>query len=162
MEVIICLYFIIKFLNILLLFSGKCVVGPKQPSCKCPTQFAGRRCDIDLCVKGSGASDCLVRCAHNPCENDGVCVIHNGIEKCRCTHMWGGDNCQVYMGHDNPCLDYCKNGALCTIASPSASPECYCLGSWIGKHCNESDACLYLVCKNGGTCVLQNQKATCV
>lgn len=86
--------------------------------------------------------------------------MYNGLEKCKCMDTWGGDNCDIYMGHDNPCLNHCLNGGLCTISSTTAAPECYCVGGWIGRRCEKPGVCADH-CLNGATCSVTDNIPYC-
>eukprot|EP00062_Callorhinchus_milii_P018940 gi/632972916/ref/XP_007902893.1/ PREDICTED: pancreatic secretory granule membrane major glycoprotein GP2-like [Callorhinchus milii] len=33
-------------------------------------------------------------CDHNPCENDGICTLVNGVNQCTCVHGFQGEKCE--------------------------------------------------------------------
>lgn len=65
----------------------------------------------------------------------------------------------MYVGHDNPCNDYCEHG-VCQIKGPASEPTCKCNEDWSGQRCEISLKCNNY-CKNGGTCSISENMRYC-
>ena len=52
-------------------------------------------------------------CESSPCDNGGVCVLHNDTygHVCECSSGWEGDLCET---RQNPCVSQpCLHGGVC-------------------------------------------------
>lgn len=68
---------------------------------------------------------------------------------------------QIYIGHDNPCKDYCRNGAVCVMTDINTDPYCYCPDGWTGPQCDQHVPSCDYYCKNGGSCTIINHMPYC-
>ena len=114
--------------------------GTDKFSCTCTKQFAGERCEDDLCK------------SYPTCQNNGTCIIDfiNDIPtpRCECNENTAGTVCD-----QKPCSIPCHNSGICNGESCQCSQE-----NGIAKYHGESceipgrDACCGSPCQNGGTC----------
>ncbi|XP_069676734.1 low-density lipoprotein receptor-related protein 1 isoform X1 [Periplaneta americana] len=142
---------------------GTCIPGAKTLTCSCPPRFTGRRCEVDLCkctpcqdlndpdckCPVEQPAECHNSCYPDQCLNGGTCITVNGEPFCKCTGEYGGKDCSLHYGLQNPCQDYCKQNGICTLTAHG--PMCHCLVGWTGSRCEERSACKGY-CFNGGTC----------
>jgi len=82
--------------------------------------------------------------------------IYGDVVCFRCTQDYGGKDCSIYYGQQNPCHDYCNPNGRCSLTvqgSKLSSPVCSCYPGWTGPRCEDriSSACNGY-CFNGGTC----------
>lgn len=70
----------------------------------------------------SGSTEICQRNAD--CQNSGVCVKVREWSICNCTQQWGGEKCQIYIGNDNLCENYCKNSGVCQLLKADGRPIC--------------------------------------
>ncbi|XP_050433383.1 low-density lipoprotein receptor-related protein 1 isoform X2 [Adelges cooleyi] len=117
---------------------GTCMLNTDGPHCKCHKGFTGQRCD-------------LISCTQNTCLNGGSCYIKENHTACLCPPQFRDPQCGI-----NICDCKCNvDDHLCQTYCPTR------------KHpmCNQSDEISNLChpgkCKNGGTCIIENGRATC-
>ncbi|XP_026479884.1 low-density lipoprotein receptor-related protein 1-like [Ctenocephalides felis] len=101
-----------------------------------------------FCSNGTAMSNCADR---TPCLNGGICEIINNLALCRCADTYGGENCEIYFGHQHPCENHCENKGICTLKALDSVPHCHCIDGWHGSTCEIPDDCENY-CLNGATC----------
>ncbi|CAG7828356.1 unnamed protein product [Allacma fusca] len=116
---------------------GKCKIKANGPECTCISPFFGKQCEQDLCG--------------NRCRNGGSCVTESSEHVCSCPVPYSGPYCEVNLCECQNCKD-------------SSSSKCqHCPTSGLPEVCNETvrATCHGHFCKNGGTCVVYNQRRVC-
>lgn len=83
-------------------------------------------------------------CEQQPCQNGGLCEIHNGRFRCRCSEhsqdgrLYGGETCTTALsGCDD---NQCENGGMCTplMLDEQQTYTCICLAGYTGPRCQMS------------------------
>uniref|UniRef100_A0A673G7A3 Neurogenic locus notch homolog protein 2-like n=1 Tax=Sinocyclocheilus rhinocerous TaxID=307959 RepID=A0A673G7A3_9TELE len=136
---------------------GTCIDGIASYTCNCEPGYTGYRCENQL-----------NECHSNPCQNGGKCVDLVNMYICQCQHGTSGTNCEINFDDcaSNPC-DYgiCKDGInrYECVCKPGFTGETgrdlrdkphYKLLFLSGPQCkDEIDECQSNPCRNGGTCV---------
>ncbi|CAJ0952835.1 unnamed protein product, partial [Mesorhabditis belari] len=110
--------------------------------------------NIQACYTATNA------CAAYPSPCPGLyaqCVFHINNFECRCPDGYTGPTCNLIS--TDPCdSSPCRNGATCTMITPSPSPSftCTCDPNYTGERCQYVNTCVKNPnqCLNGGTCVM--------
>lgn len=152
---------------------GFCMIGPK-PFCSCRKGYEGQYCEIDLCESSENRpeycppvrpspSPLPTPCEHYICSNTGHCLEVRGKPICNCTNQYGGKHCEMYVGYNNPCINYCKNSGICqldvySVWNVTYVPSCVCVGEWTGTQCERPPNCI----EECGTCVAGSSINECI
>ena len=111
--------------------------GTARFSCTCTKQFAGERCENDLCK------------SYPTCQNNGTCIIDliNAIPtpRCECYGNTAGTLCD-----QKPCSIPCYNSGICNGETCKCSQE-NGIAKYYGESC-DLNICELNLCQNGGTC----------
>ena len=102
----------------------------------------------DKTLHYSDLANCVdVTCAHNPCQNGGVCMDGDSSFSCSCAQGFEGVTCSQDTNECDPNNDgdlsdsVCLNGATCTNSVGSFT--CHCTEGRDGEFCNGSvDDCV--------------------
>lgn len=128
-----------------------------QPSCLCPLEYSGPRCERFKCTAF--------------CSSHGRCSVSNesGLPFCTCDIGWTGTRCQTKVRlsrkqeksvQKETCKDFCFNGGHCSEAA-GGEPLCVCPERYGGRRCENcmTDSGKPLACLNGGRC---HKRTACI
>ena len=110
-------------------------------------------CLVATIIHGAPSASSKDPACVDHCQNEGVCVVINGLPRCYCLPEWKGDRCGQAREYDpsnqlnfesarrlssrvTPCslapADLCLNGGLCQF---NGSYSCACPSTFIGPRC---------------------------
>ena len=125
-------------------------------------------CKCDKHYFDNGMAKCSLTCPESPdgekCSGHGVCKLFGSTPGCLCEPGWRGEVCDIPCPGLTDSGKPCNGNGNCMIdyAEDPPSTTCDCRNKFIGSACEyecpgDGDACT-----GHGTCMVQNNKATCI
>ncbi|XP_063984158.1 protein crumbs isoform X2 [Diachasmimorpha longicaudata] len=124
---------------------GRCDFLYQAPQCTCPLGFTGHYCETNI-------DDCATDSEGNvPCQNYGMCIDGINSFTCNCSGTgYTGVDCTIDV---DECASKSTDCGYGKCVNRLGRYECACKAGYCGSDCKTVDPCNDDICKNGGTCL---------
>ncbi|KAH9489125.1 hypothetical protein Btru_057139 [Bulinus truncatus] len=139
--------------------NSTCVNSTYDYTCSCAgTQYTGWYCNVSI----------FQDCSSSPCQN-GKCqniTMNNNNNttsfNCTCQPGFEGPLCEKVINYCNKDGIKCANNGSCQNHPEYQNYTCSCATGYEGTNCtNKISKCLFVECRNGGTCIDGGESYTC-